>query len=83
MALARVLARGQVTLPRQVRRLAGIGPGDTVHIEVLGPGQVRLTALPRLGPRQLRERYPIVAEIKEAADREAWQAIAAADALGR
>ena len=82
MAIAKVLARGQITLPREVRRLAGIKPGDAVDIQVTGPGQIRFSLLPKLSPRELRDRYPIVAEIDESADRPAWQAKAAADALG-
>lgn len=81
VALAKVLARGQVTLPRDVRRVARIKPGDVASIEVLGPGQLRLTVLPRLSPRELRGRYPIEGPIDEAADREAWQVAAAEDAM--
>ncbi len=82
MATAKVLARGQVTLPRQARAGAGIKPGDTVSVEVLGPGCVRLIVLPRLTPRELRERYPITDPVDISADRAAWQAEAAADAIG-
>ena len=81
MSLARVLARGQVTLPREVRRQAGIKPGDALDIEVLGPGRLQLVVLPKLTPRQLRNRYPIQGPIDEAADRAAWQAEAAAETL--
>lgn len=81
MTLAKVLARGQVTLPREVRQLAGIKPGDSLNVEVLGPGQVRFTALPQLSPLQLRDRYPIEGPIDEAADRAAWEGNAAADVL--
>ena len=83
MSLAKVLARGQVTLPREVRRLAGIKPGDALDIQVLGPGRLQFVVLPRIGPRELRERYPIDAEIDEAADRAAWQEVAAREILGR
>ena len=79
MALAKVSARGQVTLPREVRRLAGIKPGDALDIQVLGPGRLRFVVLPKLSPRELRDRYPIEAPIDFAADREAWQAQAAAE----
>lgn len=83
MSIATVLARGQITLPRQVRRLAGIKPGDALHIEVLGPGRLELTALPKLSPRELRARYPIDGPIDEATSRKAWQASAAKGVLGR
>lgn len=78
MVLAKVLARGQVTLPREVRRLAGIKPGDSLNVEVLGPGRIRFTTLPQLSPRQLRDRFPIEGPIDEPADRATWEAVAAA-----
>src|SRR3990172_983116 len=82
MPVAKVLAHGQVTLPREVRRKARIKPGDVFNIEVIGPGQLRLTALPALGPRELRDRYAIEGPIDEVADRAAWQEAAAGDVLG-
>jgi AbrB family looped-hinge helix DNA binding protein len=81
VALARVLARGQVTLPREVRRLAGIKPGDALDLEVVGPGRLRGVVLPQLGPRELRERYPIEGPIDEAVDRASWEGKAAKEAL--
>ncbi|NPV09717.1 MAG: AbrB/MazE/SpoVT family DNA-binding domain-containing protein [Anaerolineae bacterium] len=82
MAVVRVLSRGQVTLPRQVRREAGIEAGDALNVEVLGPGLVQFRVLPRLSPRELRERYLIEGPVDETADREAWQAAAAREVLG-
>lgn len=73
MALGKVQARGQVTLPRDVREQAHIKPGDTLSFRVIGPGEIRVTALPNLGPRELRDLYPIEGPIDEPADREAWQ----------
>lgn len=55
MAIARVLAQGQVTLPSEIRHEAGIKPGDVLEIEVVGPGQVRLVVLPRLAPSETRD----------------------------
>jgi AbrB family looped-hinge helix DNA binding protein len=83
MPVAKVLARGQVTLPREVRRRAHIKPGDVLNIEVLGPGRLRFTSLPCVSPRELRERFPIDMPIDEAADRAAWQSEAADEAIGR
>lgn len=45
MGLSKVQARGQVTLPTEVRRAAGVAPGDTVIIEAVGKGKVHITAL--------------------------------------
>jgi hypothetical protein len=46
------------------------------------PGKVEITALPRLTLEEALERYRIEGPIDEAADREAWQAVAAEDVLG-
>ncbi len=83
MPVAKVLARGQVTLPREVRRRAHIKPGDVMNIEVLGPGRLRFTALPCVSPRELRGPFPIEVPIDEAADRAVWQSTAADEVLGR
>ena len=45
MGLSKVQARGQVTLPADVRHVAGVEPGDTVVIEAAGKGKVHITAL--------------------------------------
>jgi AbrB family looped-hinge helix DNA binding protein len=82
MQLARILARGQVTLPRNIRRDAGLQPGDIVALEVTAPGRVQLRALPRLRLEEALDRYRIEGPIDEAADRAAWQARAAEDTLG-
>ncbi len=83
MDLVQVLAHGQFTLPCRVRREAGIQAGAILNVEVLGPGRVQLTALPRLGPRELRERYPVEVPIEDSSDREAWQRVAVGDMLGK
>lgn len=45
MGFSKVQARGQVTLPTDVRRAAGVAPGDTVIIEAAGKGKVHITAV--------------------------------------
>ena len=82
MTFAKVLARGQVTLPREIRRQAGIKPGDALDIQVLGPGRLQFVVLPKISPRELRDRYPIEVPIDEAEDRSAWQEAAARDVFG-
>lgn len=82
MSLSRVLARGQITLPREVRQRAGIKPDDLLGVEVIGQGQIRCSVLPDLSPRELRERYPIEVEIDETRDQPAWEAVAAGDTFG-
>ena len=77
MTTAKVQSRGQVTLPSEARRKAGIRPGDTLYVEVLKEGQIRLRALPRLRPRELRDRYPIEGPVDEPRDRADWESAAA------
>ena len=82
MALGKVLARGQVTLPRDVRREAQIQPGDAVTFRVTAPGTIELVLLPRLRLAEALERYRIERPVDEAVDRARWQARAAEDVLG-
>jgi AbrB family looped-hinge helix DNA binding protein len=81
MALSRIQSRGQVTLPRAIRKAAGIESGDTVTFHVVGPGRVELRLLPRLRLAEALERYRIEQTVDEAADRDAWEAMAAEEAL--
>jgi AbrB family looped-hinge helix DNA binding protein len=82
MTVVKVLARGRITVPPEVLEAANLKPGDALHVTVVGPGELRIKVLPRLGPRELRERYPIETPIHEDADREAWQKAASEDAAG-
>ena len=50
MGLSKVQSRGQVTIPADARRAAGLAPGDVVLIEAAGKGKLRLTALPTREP---------------------------------
>jgi AbrB family looped-hinge helix DNA binding protein len=81
MALGKVLARGQVTLPRDVRRAADLKPGDRVTFRVTKEGTVEIRPLPRLRLKDLLERYKIEEPIDMAAAREEWQAQAAQEVL--
>lgn len=82
MSLAKVLARGQITLPRDVRRAACIEPGDTVMLLVTGHGTVQLKVLPRLRLADALERYRIEGPVDFESDRAQWQTQAAAEVLG-
>lgn len=83
MQLARVQSRGQITLPADIRRAAGIEPGTALYIEVVGKGEIRLSVLPKLTPDELRERYPIEEPIDWPRVREEWQDEAAREVIGR
>lgn len=83
MAIAKVLARGQVTLPKAVRQKAGVQPGDVVTLEVKGPGTVELKVLPRMRLEDTLERYRIEGPINWAADRAEAEAQEAEEVLRR
>lgn len=77
MALAKVLSRGQVTLPRDVRQEARIKPGDTVDVFVVGPGQLKVELVPRMDPKTFFDKYRIDVPIDLDALRKEWEADAA------
>lgn len=77
MPLGKVLARGQITLPKEVRLAAGIEPGDKVIVRAKKPGTIEIEALPRLTLAQTLEMYHIEGPIDWDKDREAWEAEAA------
>jgi AbrB family looped-hinge helix DNA binding protein len=41
-----ITAKGQVTLKKEVLEHLGLGPGDRVKVELLGPGRVELSRPP-------------------------------------
>ena len=47
MALARVTAKGQVTIPAEVRKALDIGEGDDLLFEVVEAGEARIRVLKR------------------------------------
>jgi len=81
MALAKVLGRGQVTLPRAVRGAAGVRPGDTVLVRVTGPGTITLEVLPRTTLAESLARYAIAEPVDVARLREFAAAEQAEEAL--
>jgi AbrB family looped-hinge helix DNA binding protein len=46
----RVTSKGQVTVPKRVRTLLGIGPGSSVEFELAADGRVVMTKLDRSKP---------------------------------
>jgi bifunctional DNA-binding transcriptional regulator/antitoxin component of YhaV-PrlF toxin-antitoxin module len=75
------LARGQVTLPKEIRREAFVEPGDTVMFRVTGPGTVKVKVLPRLTLREALEHYQIEGTVDLEADRAQWQEKAAGEVI--
>lgn len=83
MALSKVLARGQVTLPREIRKAAGVEPGDTLSMRVTQPGKIEITVLPRLTLAQTFEMYHIEGPINWAEDVAAAEAEEADNFIAR
>ena len=83
MSLGKVLARGQVTLPKEVRRAAGIEPGDKVMVRATKPGMVEIEVLPRLTLADLLQMYHIEGPINWAEDIAAAEAAEADDFISR
>jgi AbrB family looped-hinge helix DNA binding protein len=81
MVLGKVLARGQVTLPREIRRAADIKPGDRVTFRVTKQGTVEIRALPRLTLGEALERYRIEEPIDWDKFDQNWQDEAVKDVL--
>ncbi len=73
MVLGKVLARGQVTLPRSIRLTAGVEPGDLVTFAVTEPGTVEIRVLPRLRLAEALQRYRIEGPVDELTDQDSWQ----------
>jgi len=82
VAVGKVLARGQVTVPREIREALGIHPGDALSFRVTGTGKLEVSLLPRLRLEDALRRYRITGAVDDADDRAAWQATAAEDAGG-
>jgi AbrB family looped-hinge helix DNA binding protein len=81
-ALGKVQSRGQVTLPREIRKAVGIRPGDSILFRAVGPTKVELEVLPRLTLAEIIERYHVDRPYDDAAIREEWQDEAAREVFG-
>ncbi|HVC33841.1 MAG TPA: AbrB/MazE/SpoVT family DNA-binding domain-containing protein [Chloroflexota bacterium] len=57
MALAKVLARGQITIPREIRERVSLAPGNLVRIEPVGVGKFLVEVIPTLTLDEILERY--------------------------
>lgn len=45
MALSTVTSKGQTTLPKAVRKVLGVGPGDRVRYVILDNNEVRMMSV--------------------------------------
>ena len=77
MHSSRVQARGQITLPKELREQACIEPGDIVSFRVVRPGTIEITAV-RVKPLEFFwERFAVDTPYDEKAIREDAEAEAA------
>ena len=83
MGIGRVQARGQITVPRDIRRAAQIEPGDAVTFRVAGPGKLEVTVLPRMRLAEALERYRITDPVDDDAIADDWKEAAATAVLGQ
>jgi bifunctional DNA-binding transcriptional regulator/antitoxin component of YhaV-PrlF toxin-antitoxin module len=81
VAIERIRPDGQVPLPGDVRKAAGLEPGDPVTFKVTGEGKVEIQALPKLALRDLVERFPIEGDWDEDFARQRWQDDAAKECI--
>jgi AbrB family looped-hinge helix DNA binding protein len=86
MSFTKMQARGQITIPRDVRKKLQLRPGDVLSLFVTGPETVEMRILPRRSFADLREQYRIDAtahEIDEFLRKGEWQAEARKDVFGQ
>jgi AbrB family looped-hinge helix DNA binding protein len=57
MAIAKVLARGQITIPRDIREKVQMDPGDMVRIEPIGLHRFVVEVIPTLSLEEILARY--------------------------
>ena len=75
MVLAKVLARGQLTIPQEIRQKANLSPGDLVQVDVDETGVIHLRRLSNVTFEEMFERDLIETTVDwpttvEAAERE-------------
>ena len=73
MTTGRVQQRGQVTLPKEIRDLAGIGPGDLLDFRVVGPHKVAFDVIPVKPLEYFWEKFQSDEPYDDDALREGWQ----------
>jgi bifunctional DNA-binding transcriptional regulator/antitoxin component of YhaV-PrlF toxin-antitoxin module len=55
MTLARLLQRGQLTIPQEVREKLCLEPGAVLQIEVTGPDRFEVRRVPSMTFKQMQE----------------------------
>ncbi len=63
MVLAKVLARGQLTIPQEIREKANLSPGDTVQVDIDEAGVIYLRRLRTLTFEEMFEQNLVEAPV--------------------
>ncbi len=80
VAVGKVPARGQVTVPRDSRAALAVKPGDLLSFRPVDRGKVEFTRVPRIQLVEALDRYRITEPVDEGCQPQEWQLTAAADA---
>ncbi len=83
MPLAKVLPRGQITIPLEVREAVQLEPGDTVQVRVIGPDTIQITVLPRRSLDEWIARYRLTEPVDYETAVTQGEADAASEAIER
>lgn len=58
-AIVRLQEHGEITLPEDIRELAGVSPGDELVIRSIGPGRIELATTPRMSLTELIRKHQV------------------------
>jgi AbrB family looped-hinge helix DNA binding protein len=72
-AIAKITAKGQTTIPQDIRAALGIGPGDLIAWDVAEDGTARVRRVQPLDLEYLRAVEGTLSEWAGAADEEAYR----------
>jgi len=72
-AIAKITAKGQTTIPRAIRNVLNVGPGDQIVWETLDDGTVRVRRVQALDLDYLRALEGTLSEWQGAADEESYR----------
>ncbi|MBC7355967.1 MAG: type II toxin-antitoxin system PrlF family antitoxin [Desulfomicrobiaceae bacterium] len=74
-AIAKITAKGQTTIPADIRAALQIGPGDVIAWEILPDGSARVRRVQPLDLEYLKALEGTLSEWSGPADEEAYRAL--------
>jgi len=72
-AIAKITAKGQTTIPAEIRQALQVGPGDLLAWEVTEDGVARVRRVQPLDPEYLKALEGTLTEWSSRADEEAYR----------